>query len=340
MLAQPDYNLTPAMNFYGVILWVVSGENDWLFGFLFKLPLILADAGSALILYRIWKARRDDYTAALAAVVFAWNLDAILVTGFHCNTDPLYGFFSLLAAYFLSERRNAMLAGFALAAAINVKLIPVLLVPAFVFSCRSKKELLTFMGALSVGALPFISALVIYDGLFFRKVIAYNSNVENWGLNLFLIQLRQRVPAWTEPVTAVILAYKRWGGVSILLLATVVSFIGRKRGWSLYETAAKCVALFFVLTPGWGVQYSIFLVPFITAACLWCSVGYGIAMGVYLIVLYFSARAGTFPWLSFFQGPHRLPQAYLGLVPWALLVLYLFSPARVRAEPAPAPVDG
>lgn len=327
---QRDYNLTPIMTFYGVVLWVASGETEWLFGFLFKLPLIGADAGSAFLLYKIWKNRTDAYAGALAAVVFAWNLDAILVTGFHCNTDPLYGFFALLAAYFMTEKRNAMAAGFALAAAINVKLIPVVLVPAFFFACRSKKEFIAFVLALSVGAIPFAVSLSIYGELFFRKVVAYNSNVENWGPNLGLLHLRERVPEWKDAATAVVLAYKRWGGIGILALVTLLSAWGRKRGWSLYETAARSIALFFVLTPGWGVQYSVFLVPFVTAVFRPYSVVYGVAMGLYLLVLYYRVRTGAFPWVSFFQGPHPLPQAYLGVVPWGLLAAYLFSPAKLR----------
>ena len=120
--------------------------------------------------------------------MYAWSLDAILVSGYHCNTDPIYAFFCLLCAYLLQNKRCHFLAGLALAAAINVKLTPVLLILPLLLWHRSWRSASKFVLGLAVGALPFVPVLVLAGKPFYANAIAYKSNPDNWGITCLLMQ--------------------------------------------------------------------------------------------------------------------------------------------------------
>src|SRR4051812_1149689 len=51
------------------------------FPFIFKLPMIAADAITCMLLWNLWKAR---------AALYAWSPVAILVAAHHGNTDSIY----------------------------------------------------------------------------------------------------------------------------------------------------------------------------------------------------------------------------------------------------------
>ncbi|MDB5295658.1 MAG: rane protein, partial [Phycisphaerales bacterium] len=91
-------------------VWDVESFRPAWFPTLFKLPAVLADAGTCWLLYRIWRGRAGERTAAAVAAGYAWSLCAILVSGYHCNTDTVYAFFCLLAVYYVEDRK-AWLAG-------------------------------------------------------------------------------------------------------------------------------------------------------------------------------------------------------------------------------------
>ena len=97
---------------------------------------------------------------------------------------------SLLAA-FLIDRRRAFAGGLALAAAINVKLIPVLLIPVFLASLATRREAIRFIGALLLGALPFAPFIAFHWAGFRPHVLAYKSYAGPWGITSLLDFLGQ-----------------------------------------------------------------------------------------------------------------------------------------------------
>ena len=159
---------------------------------LFKLVPMAADALCLVLLWKIWRRRSAHPAAPLAAVaIFAFSPDAILVSAYHGNNDPLVGLFVLAACYFVEERASFAWAGVALAAAINVKLIPLLLVPVFVANVRRWRDAARFVGGLSLGAVPFVPVILRVGPAFYRNAIAYNSNFDNWGIPFFIRLLEE-----------------------------------------------------------------------------------------------------------------------------------------------------
>jgi len=66
----------------------------------------------------------------------------------------------MLSIYLQQDRDRPLLSGMALAGAINIKLIPVLLIPAMVLRSRSWRSAGLLVLGLGAGVLPFIPALL------------------------------------------------------------------------------------------------------------------------------------------------------------------------------------
>jgi hypothetical protein len=333
------FNLTPAMTGYSIAILGFYHATNISFALLFKLPLIAADAATMLLLWKTCRQREGARAALLAVTGFAWSLNSLLVTGYHCNTDPFYAFLSLLAVYLLDTPRRPVAAGLALAAAINVKLIPVLLIPGFLAACRDRREALRFLAALSLGAIPFLVMLALYRGLFFEQVINYNSQLTNWGLSFFLRRLAESA-AFADAGATLVEAYRAYGKYLMLLAIAAAALESRRRNWDLYRTAAVAFSLFLILTPGFGVQYTVAVVPLLFAVSRPFAAAYSTAAGIYLATLYIYFSKHTFPWESFFPGPDPLGPAYLGLIAWTILLAFVVRQFATRspilvAPPAP-----
>jgi Gpi18-like mannosyltransferase len=154
---EPLLNHPPLAALWARLALLASSGKS--FSMMIKLPAIAADALSIVLLRRIWMDQQDARRASLAAVAMALSPVAILISGYHCNTDNVYALLSLLAMYFIANGRRFFLAGLALAAAINIKLVPVLLIPVVFSLCRSWRDARRLAGALLIGATPFLPLL-------------------------------------------------------------------------------------------------------------------------------------------------------------------------------------
>ena len=328
----PEFNLTPMMTAYSVGVLRLSEATGIWFALLFKLPLIAADAASMLLLWKLWRRRSEACGAAAAAALFAWSLDSILVSGFHCNTDPFYAFLALLAAYLAEDRARPFAAGVALAAAVNVKLIPVVLAPALLAGCRTRGEFLRLLGGVSLGAIPFVVMLLVYGGAFYEQVIDYNSRLGKWGVGFFLRQGLE-IPATAEVADLLIRRYRAWGKYLMLLVIGIAALDGRRLGWDRYRSAAIGFALFLILTPGFGVQYTVGVVPLLFAVSVPFGVAYSCAAGAYLLALYVRFGTDGFPLASVFTGKEPLGPAMIGLVAWGVLIAFVVRHWRISRGP-------
>ena len=156
------------------------------FAFWFRVPGILADAGTTLMLFLIRRRRDAPVRAAAVAALHAWNPCSLALSGYHGNTDCIYPLFVLLSAWFAGDGGRPLAAGLALGAALNVKLIPGVLLPPLFLSLGSRRERLRFTAGFSAALLPFALAFLTAGAPFLRNVLAYNPPFDNWGLPYFL----------------------------------------------------------------------------------------------------------------------------------------------------------
>jgi hypothetical protein len=91
----------------------------------------------------------------------------------------------LLAVWLLEERDAPLAAGLAFAAALNCKIIPLLLAPVLIASLRDRRALWRFGAGLLLGLTPFLFPLFGARGWFLKDVFGYTPNPEAWGVAAF-----------------------------------------------------------------------------------------------------------------------------------------------------------
>lgn len=331
-------------------LWEIETARPALFPVFFKLPAILADVGVCWLLYRLWQKRLGGPTAMATAAGYAWSLCAILVSGYHCNTDNIYAFFALLSAYLMQEKSAYFKGGLALGAAINVKLTPVLLIPVLLLSCRSWRDAGKYVAGLAVCVLPFAAILLsdLHRDLFIRNAIQYKSNPDNWGITYLLMLLTGGPPLNIDNATlsdSPIVNFFFYKGRHLLLgavaaWAIVGAFLLRRRRLNRYDLGAVTMALFLILAPGFGIQYTVVVLPLMFASRPKWANAYGFVAGAFILCNYWAQWPGhEWPPNSQFRGRYPMPSPMWGLAAWAILVGYLVAVVlrtKAKAEPGSA----
>lgn len=336
--ADPRLNHPPLAALWSMWAKRIAGATGWSFPAVFRLPVIAADLLACVVLALLWKRRSGWLTGLGAAALYAWSPAAVLVGAYHCNTDNIAIALALLAAYLIAERRSFLSAGLALGAAINVKLIPVILIPPLLGLCRDWRDVRRLIGGLAVAALPFLPVLVGAGAAFYRNALSYNPMADRWGI-CFLLEATQywRYPDWWrgwEDFASDNFDWYHAHARNFILLASaglglLAWLLGRyRRGvgvpWTAYHLSAMTMASFLALTGGFGVQYVVYAAPVLLAANLWSGFFYNLWAGAFLFVIYAHWWTGTRPFYSGFGGPAYFPAPLLGLIAWWILIEFVF----------------
>ncbi|MFH1864135.1 MAG: hypothetical protein ABIJ85_04490, partial [bacterium] len=116
-----DY--TPGFLYYLWLLGVINKSLHFaasLYPFLVKLPIVLADMGIGLLLYKIL-LKKNFKLASFAFLAYTINPVVMFSNSIWGQTDGLITFFLLLSAYFLAEKKNILLSSFFWVLALFVK---------------------------------------------------------------------------------------------------------------------------------------------------------------------------------------------------------------------------
>ena len=304
------------------------------FQFWIRLPAIVADLGSLVLVYRI--AERELLRVRTSTLVLlALAPASIMISGFHGNTDPVMIFFTLLSIYFL-DRQWPLAAGLAAGMSLNIKVAGVIFLPAIFFAFAGYRARGKFLAAavlsVFVGSLPY---LVEDPLLIARHTLTYTSLAGHWGVT----RLMSWLPPGAAPIDA---AYIRWGGPALLVaIAGIAWWFNRtSRRPPPFLQAGLSGFLFLTLTPGFGVQYLAWIVPWVVALGTRSTVAVYAASGLFLFAVYTFWSQG-FPWYlanSNTVGDWRDGIILLeGLCWFSILAALLLSIARfVRDRPVDA----
>ena len=284
----PGWNHPPLTGFLAASLLRLSELTGLRFAVVFKLVPIAADVLCLVLLWRIWRRRVSQIAAPLAAVAtLSFSPNAILVSAYHGNTDPLVGLFILAACVLVEEHSRFFWAGLALAAAVNVKLIPLILAPVFLVNVRRWPEALRFCGGLSLGAVPFIPVILQGGDAFYHNAIAYSSNFDRWGIPLFIHLAAQnpRWAGWAAQAQTFFVPAGRYVVLSAIL--ALCAWSRWRQPLSTYQLAAGGLAAFLVLAPGFGIQYTALIGPVLVAASLGWGLSHALSAGAFAGSVYY-----------------------------------------------------
>ncbi len=163
----------------------VSQALNLPFHFVVKWPMILADAGIALILW--WQARKCglEKSAFIISLGYAFNPVSLLTTTFHGSYSVLPAFFSLLAYCLIvinPEKRFYRLSALSLGMAIGLRGYPILFLPFILrklkLNWRHKIVYLILAGVPSL--ITFIPFLLTNFQAVWQVVFSY-SGVADYG---------------------------------------------------------------------------------------------------------------------------------------------------------------
>ncbi len=331
------FNHTPLVGWFSQAALALSGGEQRWFAFYLRLPAVFADFFAVLALLA-WR-EKSGRSAWWALALFAASPVAFMVSGYHGNVDSVMTLGVLLAAIACAQHRP-LLCGLCLGLACNIKIIPLLLAPAFFFFWLQRGQALRFsLTAVLVTLVGWAYPLLTIPAVFLKNVLGYSGFWGVWGVT-YLLRFTG-VEAWrdmafaeTTPQQAAIMQALKLG---IVLAALVLAW--RRRGVEspeIFRTLALTWAVFFVFAPGFGAQYLAWLAPFFLVANARWYAALTAASSVALFNFYTVISKGL-PWDMGFTV-HSIAGQWAAwfLLPWAVLATFLAAEAwaafrRIRA---------
>jgi hypothetical protein len=239
----------------------ILGNRFWL-----RALCALTDAGTLGLLWGMFRSRAPLLVVALSPI-------SILISGFHGNTDPIMMFF-LVAAVFLAENGNAGRAGMAFGLACSLKLVPLIFAPAILLCLprlRSRFQWLAATAAVWFAlSLPYLAQEPLLIG---KSMLEYSGATGLWGFSLVSKPAYDSAAKWIA-----------------LLAASSVPFWMKRR---LFEQCGLVAFLFLFLSPGFGLQYLAWTVPWTVTLARRSMIAWHATAGIAALSIYAAAAQNT-----------------------------------------------
>jgi hypothetical protein len=313
------FNHTPFTGWMVRQLYDATSNNFAAFAAILRIACALADIVLVLGLLHVRALTGKPPWWALC--LFALSPVSVMVSGFHGNIDPIMVMFLFLAAVAVLKDQP-VLCGVLFAAACNIKIVPIMVAPVFIFYWmgRGWRPALSFMG--TSGALMLAGAawgLINCPAAFLRNVFGYGSFWGGWGITYWL-RLTGIADFQRMDFTGLSASQERVMLImKVLLLAGLLILAWRRRklgGLEFFTTLGAAFTWIFAMMPGAGPQYMVWFAPFILLLSprWWAALTAGSA--IFMARFYHSNAGFHFPWDSVFPRGREWP--YWG--PWTNLV--------------------
>lgn len=279
---DPDFNHPPFV--FHLLLglgWMVR-VTGLPFEFCLRLPAILASLGTFFLVARLVAPRMESASVRATLVLVGAAPAAIMISGFHGNTDPVMVFFVLLSISWIERPGSLWLAGAAMGMSVNFKVVPLVFWPAVCLWLPGWKPRFQYFGA-ALACVVLASTPVIFEApaLVARKVFLYKSDYGVWGLAWMLLRMERELAGLNH-------FFRHFGRhllVALLIGLSLWMNTGRRRP-PLFRQLGVIAFAFLALTPGFGVQYLAWLVPWIAGVPLWAAITFSAASGAFLFLVY------------------------------------------------------
>jgi hypothetical protein len=257
----------PAMIHLIRALGSIADATGLPFEFWLRLLPSLADVGSFFV---IWSLLPGYKRLFWILVLLASCPTSILINGSEGNIDGLMIFLVLVSIWLIESGKPLWLAGIAWGFALDLKAVPLMFVFVFLLNPRTMKARVNYLlGALAVIAVSSLPFIFQSPGIV-KKVFGYASIYGVWGLTKLAVLLTgpPKFLNWPYDPTGWHATFQTTLKVLAFIVIVLLSIWMNRREpkVALLKQCGLVVAVFLFLTPGFGVQYLVWLVPFVTAA--------------------------------------------------------------------------
>jgi hypothetical protein len=178
-----------------------------------------------------------------------------MIAGFHGNTDAIMVFFLVVSVYALECWRSPLLCGMFLGLASEIKVVPVILIPALILFLSTWRDRVICMTGFLLTAIPPVIPFAGSIGGVLRNLFGYSSLSGHWGSTWLWAKLHL-------PKLDSFVRLEKLFMLAVILVASVWMNAKRPRA-PLYTQWGVLLFLFMFFTPGFGIQYLIWLVPWV-----------------------------------------------------------------------------
>jgi Gpi18-like mannosyltransferase len=256
--ASQYYNHTPALSAVLMGLYWLSSTFALPFPLLLRLPGILADVVTTLMLWRLVSRHMPGRISVGWVCLFALNPVSFMVSGYHGNFDSVLAMFVFLAAY-ECYRGRVDLSAFYFALAVHVKIAPLILSPIFFFYWLNRgKGARFFVITMSLLLAVWILPLLEFPKVFIHNVFEYGSYWGIWGITYWLRMCPDPQMQFVSFYNLYPIQNEIMMALKILVVAGIM-IVGWRRSRlgtdSIFGTLSYSWGIFFVLAPGVLLHY-------------------------------------------------------------------------------------
>ena len=308
------YNHPPLTGWLLVLLNGIASHGPS-YPFLIRVPASLADVVTSVLVFELVRRVHSLRNATIAACVVAISPVLIFVSGFHGNTDPVFAMFIIASAYLVLTDRPVA-AGVAAAAAVSIKLVPVVALPVLAAAVwRDPRRLFRLaLGFLALFLPLWVPVVLRQWAGFKRNVLDYRGispAQTRWGIVDFARHAHQ------SGLVDFLVGPGRFAAIAISALVPAILVL--RRPADVATGVALSLVLFLLLTTTFGTQYLAWAAAGALFCDLWLGGLFNVTAGIMLAVIYTHWSDG-FPWNV--AIPHRLTggEEAIGWLVWVVLL--------------------
>lgn len=258
--------------------------------YLIKFYSILADTTIVILLYKFRSSFKRN-----VALLYAMSPVSLLITSFHAQQDAILLLFILVSSILLLMKKTKALIDAAVyfGCSLLFKLWPLFLIPAFLSKLKNVQQKIVFLlVTISLSLVLFIPYLLLTPQAVYKNVIQYPSSGD-FGISLIasVVPVIKNIKSFLEPANTFI----------ILLGAVLISLLGTKRKWNIFQTITTIILFFYAFSFKVAAQYLVWIMPFgLITSTRWVRV-YTIVATLALIANYFWNHSTTFTQMGFYR---------------------------------------
>lgn len=314
--AHDLYNHPPLIGYYLWVLNLIESIGPSI-RFLVRVAASMADVITAVLVFEMLRLRRSLRKATIAGISVAASPVLLIISGFHANTDPILTMLVVAAGFLLVDRNRPGMAGIALALAIGVKIVPIVVVPAFLVYAlsRGRRSFAQFcMAFVVVVIISWGPALALELDSIMRNVIGFGGiSVRQWGLPQLVTWVRND-STWDF---STILG--PWKLAVLAVSALLPAWLVWRQPAALLSASGIAIGSLLALSPAFAHQYLVWPVALLFFVSVGRAVLYNILAGALLAVVYTRWNHG-FPWDVAWASPMTPFENILGMIVWFELV--------------------